>query len=270
MAKISLNGIPKVFMAHIFKSEEYRNTLVKTKNRIEISYFTTDGGYIYISGNKHKIEEGGVIVNLFREDVTVDAPLPHCHHTVSFYVSFSDGEEDGGAAVDLPEYLLPKSGEKIYSLIDEIIRVHTIYPDDTLRASGLALELMSQISLESKRRDGKRVTGEYRYVRRAKQYIYNHINEPIESREVAKHLGITPEYLCSVFKLCEGKTLMSYINGIKLEGIKGLVEDGKQTLAEAALLYGYSDPNYASRLFRRFYGMSLTDCIAGNNLRKYK
>ena len=81
---------------------------------------------------------------------------------------------------------------------------------------------------------------------------------------------ITPEYLCSIFKRCESVTLISFINKIKLDRIRTLMEKEGLTLAAAAPMYGYNDPNYVSRLCKKYYGMSLTDVIAGKNIRKYK
>ncbi len=40
----------------------------------------------------------------------------------------------------------------------------------------------------------------FRYVIGAKEFIYAHLQEPILQSEIDAHLGITAEYLCSVFK----------------------------------------------------------------------
>ena len=74
-----------------------------------------------------------------------------------------------------------------------------------------------------------------------------------------EHLDISPEYLCAIFKKTEGITIMRYINKHKLEGIKTLMEQTNLHLYEAAGLYGYSDPNYVSRLYKQLFGYNITD-----------
>ena len=53
--------------------------------------------------------------------------------------------------------------------------------------------------------------------------------------------------------------MMQYINRLKLENIKVLMEHTHLHLYEAAALYGYSDPNYVSRLYKRLFGHNITD-----------
>ena len=103
--------------------------------------------------------------------------------------------------------------------------------------------------------------GEMRRVRLAKQYIYEHINQPIHQWEVAAHLGITSEYLCAIFKKNEGCSVMHFVNCEKLERIRILMERERIPLSRAAGLYGYTDPNYVSRLYRSYYGMTLTEAV---------
>jgi len=64
--------------------------------------------------------------------------------------------------------------------------------------------------------------------------------------------------LCSVFKKVEGISFQKYVNYEKLEAIKNLMEKEPVHLYEAAALFGYTDPNYVSRLFKKYYGYNIT------------
>jgi AraC-like DNA-binding protein len=101
----------------------------------------------------------------------------------------------------------------------------------------------------------------YLYASRAKRYIYGHLNLPIQQRDVAAHLGITPEYLCAVFKKSEGISVMRFINTVKLSRIRSLMEKEGLTLAQAAQRYGYADPNYVSRLYKQYFHINITDAV---------
>lgn len=96
-------------------------------------------------------------------------------------------------------------------------------------------------------------------VQKAKNYIRLHINEPITQKEVASYLGISPGYLCSLFQKAEHTPLIQYVNRQKLTEIKILMEQKHLKLNEAASLYGYSDPNYVSRLYKNIFQHNITD-----------
>ena len=52
--------------------------------------------------------------------------------------------------------------------------------------------------------------------------------------------------------------MMAFINRVKLEQIRTLMENNHLTLARAAEQYGYSDPNYVSRLYSKYFGTPIT------------
>ncbi len=273
MARIKLLSLPTVCMAHSFSTTDYENFIPAQKDKIEISY-TVKGKCENKYGDSKAVTvpENSISINLYNKPVSTRSNGEHCHHTVAFSVKFEYCDENDPEGIEIPVIITPKhKPERFLETIDKIIRTYTIYPERFTVCSGLALQLIGELSAEA-REGGERprFTGEYRYARRAKKYIFDHITEPILEREVARHLEITPEYLCTVFRRCEGISIIGFINKIKLQNIKSLVESAKTPLNRAAGMYGYSDPNYVSRLFKKYYGMSLTDCIAGKNLRKYK
>ena len=98
-----------------------------------------------------------------------------------------------------------------------------------------------------------------RYVRQAKRYIFEHLSQPIKQSEIAAFLGITSEYLCNVFKKSEHTSVMRFINEAKLTQIRSMMESKGIPLHQAALQYGFADPNYVSRLYKKYYGRALTE-----------
>ncbi|MBQ8322453.1 MAG: helix-turn-helix domain-containing protein [Clostridia bacterium] len=75
-------------------------------------------------------------------------------------------------------------------------------------------------------------------------------------------MGITSEYLCAVFKKANEVSLIMFINQTKLSKIRSVMKRENRKLYEAAEPYGYSDPNYMSRLFKKYYGKNVTDIKA--------
>jgi YebC/PmpR family DNA-binding regulatory protein len=99
------------------------------------------------------------------------------------------------------------------------------------------------------------------YTRAAKEYIYQHLCGEVRQREIAAHLGITPEYLCAVFKQVEGMPLILFANRAKLQHVRALMEKEGLSLQDAAARYGFADPNYASRLYKKYFGESITAAL---------
>jgi AraC-like DNA-binding protein len=54
---------------------------------------------------------------------------------------------------------------------------------------------------------------------------------------------------------------MRFINETKLARIRLMMESKGISLHQAALQYGFADPNYVSRLYKKYYGRALTEEI---------
>ena len=53
-------------------------------------------------------------------------------------------------------------------------------------------------------------------------------------------------------------TPMQFVNRVKLSSIRTLMAKEGVKLYEAAEMFGYTDPNYVSKLFKKYYGMNIT------------
>jgi AraC-like DNA-binding protein len=145
------------------------------------------------------------------------------------------------------------------SIIERLINDPLPYQESPTRGAIKFLDLLYEIDRCNRKGRELVIPGEALYTQRAKRYIREHLREPICQSKVAEHLSITPEYLCAVFKKTEGISLIRYVNTAKLSAICSLIEKEHMKLCEAAALFGYSDPNYVSRLFKKYYGYNITD-----------
>ena len=54
-------------------------------------------------------------------------------------------------------------------------------------------------------------------------------------------------------------SLITFVNQAKLSRIRTEMERENLRLYEASMRYGYQDPNYVSRLYKRYFGKNITD-----------
>jgi len=60
-----------------------------------------------------------------------------------------------------------------------------------------------------------------------------------------------------------GVSPMQYRNRLRLTKARELLQSGEFTVLEAALLTGFDDPGYFSRLFKREFGIRPSECLPG-------
>ena len=251
MAFLKVNDIPKIKFAHVFSTDKYLNLIKATKNRIEISYVSSGNYSAEIDGKSYKHEQFAVSINLGLKDVLVNANDFHEHHTVCFETDFTLSLNNGNSFA-IPYVLYFSEKNEIHKKIDEIIRLYTLYPQKELALSGLFLQLVEELSGAINSSEGIKNEIISPYVIKAKDYVYKHLNEQIKEQQIARHLSITPEYLCWVFKKYTGESLIKFINTAKLNKIRALLLHENFKLSKAAALYGYSDPNYVSKLYKKY------------------
>lgn len=93
----------------------------------------------------------------------------------------------------------------------------------------------------------------------AKAYIdENYHSENLYLEVIAKQACVSPYYLSRLFHTEMGITLTDYLTKVRLEKAVSLLEKGT-SIKEVCYQVGYADPNYFSRLFRKFYGMPPTE-----------
>jgi signal transduction histidine kinase/DNA-binding LacI/PurR family transcriptional regulator/CheY-like chemotaxis protein len=110
-----------------------------------------------------------------------------------------------------------------------------------------------QGALERKQRLGGEAQ---RLIRSAMAYLHEHFSEPITRSDLARHAGITEDYLTFCFRQEFGTTPIEYLQRYRINQAKRLLKDSQDTITKIAMDVGFSDSGYFSRIFRRETGMS--------------
>ncbi len=99
-------------------------------------------------------------------------------------------------------------------------------------------------------------------LKRIRDYVVDHLDEPIEVSTLAKIAGRSPFHFTRVFTRSVGVSPHRYVVHLRLQRAIALVRDGRCGLAEIAARTGFADQSHLSRWARRVHGASLTQLIA--------
>ena len=86
------------------------------------------------------------------------------------------------------------------------------------------------------------------------QYIHAHYAEPITLDQLASLEHISKSYLSRLFKQQTGRTVISYINSLRIETAKRLLTATRENINEIAYKVGFESPKYFYRSFRALTG----------------
>lgn len=88
------------------------------------------------------------------------------------------------------------------------------------------------------------------------KFIDKHINQKIFLGDIAKEIGMSEGYLCKIFKSETGKSLVQYVNDLKMNRAAELLKNPELMVKEVSDAIGIDDPFYFNKMFRKHTGMS--------------
>ncbi|MDC7239954.1 MAG: response regulator [Spirochaetales bacterium] len=91
-----------------------------------------------------------------------------------------------------------------------------------------------------------------------KECIDNHYTENISLTQLSEQYSLSKEYLCKIFKKKYGMGIYQYLLQVRMEKAAELLQEDRLKIQEIAELLGFSDNNYFSKAFRKFYDTSPT------------
>ncbi len=89
-----------------------------------------------------------------------------------------------------------------------------------------------------------------------RKLIQRYYGTGIALEEIADKLHVTEEYLSTVFKRETGATFSETIRTYRINKVKELLTTSRLKINEIAIIAGYSDGKYMSRVFKEVVGMS--------------
>lgn len=95
----------------------------------------------------------------------------------------------------------------------------------------------------------------FKYVGDILSYVERNYTHEIHLQDIADQLCITVPYMCRIFKAKTGNSIVQYCNQLRCYRARLALESGC-SVTDAAFLYGFSDTNYFSRVFKKTFGVA--------------
>jgi two-component system response regulator YesN len=91
-------------------------------------------------------------------------------------------------------------------------------------------------------------------VEKAKKYIQQHYTEAIDRNDVANNVYLTPNYLSKLFNKETGVTIRDYVNQLRIDEAKRLLNTTRKAISTIAMDVGYENISYFSTVFKKYCG----------------
>ena len=206
-----------------------------------------------IDGQTYRIKKGDLI--LLRPGTVraarslADDPW----HFISIGCQLQFPDSDASAALyelpvrfqEVPEAFLRKCEELVH-----IWNGHSRY--NVLMAKGLIFGLYYDLlqHWESQRFQ----PSQYSRITKAQEHIQQNYSRQLRQKELAELCGYSESHFRQIFHTITGMSCSRYIISVKIGVAKNLLLSGTANVSEAAVLTGFSDIYYFSRLFKQITG----------------
>jgi transcriptional regulator GlxA family with amidase domain len=93
-------------------------------------------------------------------------------------------------------------------------------------------------------------------VRSCEQCLHEYYTHADALRQVSRRAGIPERTLKRRFKAATGTTLIDYLQNLRVEAAKRLLESARRSVEDISVAVGYEDASFFRRLFRRRTGLT--------------
>ena len=91
---------------------------------------------------------------------------------------------------------------------------------------------------------------------KAQSYIRENFQKDLTLDEVSRVVDISPYYFSKLFKQETGENFIEYLTKVRIRNAKDLLRNPEYSIKEVCVRSGYGDPNYFSRIFKKYEGIT--------------
>lgn len=84
------------------------------------------------------------------------------------------------------------------------------------------------------------------------KYIEDNYAEKLAIDNLARNANMSTSNFCHLFKKMTCKTLIEYVNNLRINNAENLLRNTDMNISEVAMVVGFNDINYFSRIFKKY------------------
>jgi two-component system response regulator YesN len=93
-------------------------------------------------------------------------------------------------------------------------------------------------------------------IKQVQELVSQKLDQDVSVKIIAEHVYLHPVYLSKIFKLETGESLGDYIIRKRMDKAVFLLKNSNLKIYEITAQLGYQNPQYFSKIFKRFYGLT--------------
>ena len=191
---------------------------------------------------------------------TVTAAGPASFLYVGFHTNLTDLSGMYMKGLDGSEYTaLPPLTAALDHVADGVFAQTTTFSECVPRVLSVLLPALLALGTPKKEADGKAML-----MYRIKQSVQKNRHKPMRVEELALGLYHTPQYVGNAFAVANGMTLKEFELADKMQQAPVLLREEKGSVANTATRLGYDSPQYFSKCFKAYYGVSPSAFVKEN------
>lgn len=268
---ILLKTTSAIFEPHIFNNKElpfiYHNSTVNScdclnfHENLELLYFKSGSGCVKYNNQIYPVKPGDVIVvnsytphqiiaegSIKRICLIIDNSFCKYHNIDTAHLHFTPFIES----------------EILKEYFDKVIEEYNCnsefkYSEIKCAVLNLLLFLCRNYSVSSTNQIIR--YSSHKYIEQSIEYIKKNLGKKITADSVAASVGLSKYHFLREFKKKTGFTLTNYINIIRCEYAKELLNSGRYTVKEVAILCSFDNFSYFTNVFKKHTGSLPSDYI---------
>ncbi len=234
----------------------------------EFVLITGGSGFVTIEGNVCQALRGRLFYfypGLLHSMKSMDEdPLEFFAIHFSYaYIDYSNGDwtiKPSDDMLPIKSVMDINSHLKVSALMSEIDKKRAVNnPDSVLYIRAIFMQMLHTIILETQSRALNYAN--LKRVEKVIRHIQSNVKSTLAVKDLAKLAGISPDYLSSIFKSYTGYSIVTYINRQKIDIAKNILIEKQLKVKDVALLSGFKDEFYFSKLFKKFEGISPSEFL---------
>ena len=91
------------------------------------------------------------------------------------------------------------------------------------------------------------------------QFINDHLEQHLTLDSLSRECGVSPSFLCRLFKQMHNETVFSYLQGQRIQKAKKLLIETNKPIKEVCLSCGFENESYFYRTFKKSQRVTPTD-----------